>query len=122
MAPGKGLEVVEAQRILALADGAGWQGETKTTEVQALAVGDELAIVGLPGEVFVELGLTLRERSPFKHTLVMGLANASIGYIPTRRAYEEGGYEPTSSRLVPGSGERLVEEALALLGTLQQGA
>ena len=119
MAPGQGLEVVEAHRILALVDGVGWQGETKTTEVQALAVGEELAIVGLPGEVFVELGLALRERSPFKQTLVLGLANDSIGYVPTRRAYEEGGYEPTSSRLVAGSGERLVEEALVLLGTLK---
>jgi hypothetical protein len=119
MAPGKGLEVVEAHRIIALADSAGWQGETKTTEVQALAVGDDLAIVGLPGEVFAELGLAVRERSPFAHTLVLGLANEAIGYVPTRRAYDEGGYEPTSSRLQPGGGERLVDEALALLGTLR---
>ena len=119
MRPGDGLEVVEAHRILALADGVGWQGETRLTEVQALAVGDELAIVGLPGEVFAELGLALRERSPFAHTLVLGLANDSIGYVPTERAYDEGGYEPTSSRLAPGGGERLVEDALALLGTLR---
>jgi hypothetical protein len=119
MVPGKGLEVVEAHRILALAEGDGWDGETKTTEVQALAVGDELAMVGLPGEIFAELGLALRERSPFKHTLVLGLANEAIGYVPTRRAYEEGGYEPTSSRLQPGGGELLVEEALAALATLR---
>ena len=117
MVPGAGLEVVEAQRILALAEG--WTGETKTTEVQALAIGDDLAIVGLPGEVFVELGLALRERSPFRHTLVLGLANEAIGYVPTRRAFDEGGYEPTSSRLQPGGGERLVDEALALLTALR---
>lgn len=118
MTPGKGLEVVEAHRILALADSAGWQGDTKTTEVQALAIGDELAIVGLPGEIFAELGLSLRERSPFRHTLVLGLANEAIGYVPTRRAYDEGGYEPTSSRLQPGAGEQLVDEALTLLTSL----
>ena len=67
-------------------------------------MGDELAIVGLPGEVFAELGLDLRARSPFPHTLVLGLANEAIGYVPTRRAYDEGGYEPTSSRLQPGGG------------------
>lgn len=117
MVPGKGLEVVEAHRILALAEG--WTGETHTTEVQALALGDDLAIVGLPGEVFAELGLALRERSPFRHTLVLGLANEAIGYVPTQRAFEEGGYEPTSSRLQPGGGERLVEEALAALATLR---
>jgi neutral ceramidase len=38
--------------------------------------------------------------------------------VPTRRAYDEGGYEPTSSRFQPGSGERLVEEALGLLQEL----
>jgi hypothetical protein len=113
MAPGAGLEVVEAQRILALADG--WTGETHTTEVQALAIGDDLAIVGLPGEIFADLGLDLRARSPFPYTLVLGLANEAIGYVPSRHAYEEGGYEPTSSRLQPGGGERLVAEALALL-------
>ena len=63
-------------------------------------------------------GLAVRERSPFRHTLVLGLANEAIGYEPTRRAFDEGGYEPTSSRLQPGGGERLVDEALALLATL----
>lgn len=117
MAPGAGLEVVEAQRILALADG--WTGATHTTEVQALALGDGLAVVGLPGEIFADLGLHLRERSPFLHTLVVGLANDAIGYVPTQRAYEEGGYESTASRLQAGSGERLVEEALTLLDDLR---
>ena len=117
MVPGAGLEVVEAQRILGLAQG--WPGENKITEVQALAIGEELAIVGLPGEIFAELGLALRERSPFRHTLVLGLANEAIGYVPTRRAYDEGGYEPTSSRLQPGGGEQLVKEALAALAALR---
>ena len=53
---------------------------------------------------------------------MLGLANEAIGYVPSRRAYAEGGYEPTSSRLLPGSGERLVEEALALLASLRGGA
>jgi hypothetical protein len=131
MVPDKGLEVVEAHRILALAPAApaasgtagasasSWRGDTRTTEVQALTVGDDLAIVGLPGEVFVELGLDLRRRSPFRNTLVLGLANDAIGYVPTARAYDEGGYEPTASRFRPGSGERLVEVALQLLARLR---
>lgn len=119
MVPGAGLEVVEAQRILALADG--WTGESKRTEVQALAIGENLAVVGLPGEIFAELGLAVRQRSPFRHTLVLGLANEAIGYVPTRRAFDEGGYEPASSRLQPGGGERLVDEALNVLATLRAG-
>ena len=120
MVPGAGLDVVAAQRILALADG--WTSATRTTEVQALAFGGDLAVVGLPGEIFAELGLDLRARSPFPHTLVLGLANDAIGYMPTQRAYEEGGYEPTASRFLAGSGERLVEEALALLKDLRAGS
>ena len=117
MKPGAGLEVVEAHRILTLADD--WTGETKETEVQVLSVGNDLAIVGLPGEVFAELGMAVRERSPFWQTLVIGLANEAIGYVPTRRAYEEGGYEVTSSRLAPGGGEALVEAAIELLEALR---
>lgn len=117
MTPGAGLEVVEAHRILALADH--WTSDTRTTEVQVLAIGPDLAVVGLPGEIFAELGLDLRRRSPFAHTIVLGLANEAIGYVPTRRAYDEGGYEPTSSRLAPGGGELLVDAALELLNTLR---
>ncbi len=117
MVPGAGLEVVEAHRILALAHE--WTGDTHATEVQALAIGDDLAIVGLPGEVFAELGLDLRQRSPFRHTLVLELANEAIGYVPARQAFEEGGYEPAASRLQPGEGERLVDAALDLLAALK---
>ncbi len=47
------------------------------------------------------------------------MANEAIGYVPTRRAFEDGGYEPTSSRPQPGGGERLVDAALALLEELR---
>jgi neutral ceramidase len=90
-----------------------------STWVQALRVGD-LALVGVPGELFVELGLEIKRRSPFGQTMVIELANDSIGYIPTRRAFEEGGYEPEASVLAPGEGERIVETALALLEQLRQ--
>ncbi|HVG95946.1 MAG TPA: hypothetical protein VNK05_03535, partial [Chloroflexota bacterium] len=118
MVPGRGLEVVEAHRIVALADL--WTGDTLRTEVQAFAIGADLAIVGLPGEIFAELGLDLRRRSPYRHTLVFGLSNEAIGYVPTSRAYAEGGYEPASSRLQPGSGEHLVELALDALTQLKR--
>ena len=74
-----------------------------------------MALVGLPGEIFVELGLAIKERSPFRHTIVNELCNDSIGYVPTAKAYAEGGYEATSTPLAEGTGERLVEAALNLL-------
>lgn len=87
--------------------------------VQVLRLG-ELAVVGLPGEVFCELGLAIKARSPFAQTMVLELANDSLGYLPTRAAYAEGGYEPASSDWAPGAGEELVEAAVKLLEALRR--
>lgn len=51
---------------------------------------DSTAIVILPSEVLVEIGLKIKEGSPFKNTLVAGYCNGYFGYIPTERDYEEG--------------------------------
>jgi hypothetical protein len=89
-------------------------------EVQVIALSDDVAIVSLPGEIFVELGLAIKARSPFKHTFIAELANGSIGYIPNRDAYPQGNYEVVSSRAAAGSGEKLAETALALLRELRK--
>lgn len=60
--------------------------------MQALRIGG-LGIAAFPGEPFVELGLEVKKRSPFERTFTAGLANAHHGYIPTLRAFGEGGYE-----------------------------
>lgn len=91
-------------------------------EVQVISFSDELAIVSLPGEIFVELGLTIKAASPYKHTYIAELANGSIGYIPNREAYPQGNYEVVSARCEVGSGEKLVETALALLKELHAGS
>lgn len=88
------------------------------TWVQALRIGD-LALVSAPGELFVELGLQIKQRSPFGRTMVVELANDSVGYLPTRRAYEEGAYEPEASLFGPGVGEQIAETALGLLERLR---
>ncbi len=106
------MDLVKAQKILEV---DARQGRPLDAEVQVIALGEDLAWVALPGEVFTELGMAIKQASPFRFTIVVGLANASIGYIPNRKAYVEGAYEPISSRLAPGSGERLVEAATGLL-------
>jgi len=91
-------------------------GEALPVEVQAICIGDELAIVCLPGEVFVELGLAIKRGSPFRTTLVIELSNAGeTFYVPTRAAYAQGSYEVLNSSIQAGSGEMLVEAALTLL-------
>jgi len=88
-------------------------------EVMAIRVGD-VAIVGLPGEAFCQLGLDIKRRSPARHTLVVELANDAIGYLPTLESFDQGGYETTSGSTFyqPGSAERIVESALAQLQQL----
>jgi len=91
-------------------------GDALPVEVHAICLGRDLAIVCLPGEVFVELGLQIQQGSPFRTTIVVELANAAeTQYIPTRGAYAQGGYEVTNTTLKPGGGEMLVEAALGLL-------
>jgi neutral ceramidase len=82
---------------------------------EGIALGNEVAWVSLPGEIFTELGLAIKQDSPFPHAIIAELANGSIGYIPTRRAYEQGNYEVVSARCGQGSGERLVDAAVKML-------
>jgi hypothetical protein len=91
-------------------------GETLPVEVNVITIGHDVAIVTLPGEVFVELGLAIKQGSPFRTTLVIELSNCvETVYIPNRAAYAGGSYEVTNSAVQPGSGEMLVEAALSLL-------
>ena len=66
--------------------------KTITVKVQAIRIGD-FAVCGIPFEVFVEIGLDLKKRSPFPQTMVIGLANARHGYLPTLEQHPLGGYE-----------------------------
>jgi hypothetical protein len=100
------------------------QGEARTTRLQVIRLGD-LALVGIPGELFARLGLELRRRSPFRHTCIIGLANEQISYLPDRKAYADGGYQTWAgwhSMLAPGTGEAMVDQAVAMLEELHNGA
>ncbi len=91
-------------------------GETLPVDVTVITIGEDVAIVTLPGEVFVDLGLAIKQASPFRTTIVVELSNAvETIYIPHRAAYAGGSYEVTNSTVLPGSGEMLVESAVRLL-------
>jgi hypothetical protein len=91
-------------------------GNQLPVDVQVIALGHDVAIVCLSGEVFVDLGLAIKRASPFRTTLVVELCNCvETVYIPPRVAYAGGSYEVTNSLLQPGSGELLAETAVRLL-------
>jgi hypothetical protein len=89
------------------------------SEVQVITFSRDLAIVGYPGDSFVEMGLAMKQNSPFAFTFVSEQAsNGSLSYIPNERAFPEGSYEVESSRVAPGGGEVLATAAVQLMTEL----
>ncbi len=94
--------------------------EVFTRRVQAIRIGD-IALVGVPAEYFTQLGIDIKNRSPFRYTYVAELANDWIGYLPNLEAHKLGGYQVWTglqSYTEPGTGERIADEAVRLLKEL----
>ena len=70
-------------------------------EIHAVRFNDT-AILSLPVELFVGIGLNIKEASPFSHTVISELTNGSLCYLPTADAYERGGYETEFASKVYG--------------------
>ena len=102
-----------------------WQAQgapplaTVDVDMRVLVLSNEIAIAANPSEFFVELGMAVKAQSPFKHTLVSTLTNGNVGYVPTRQAFVDGGYEvkkyPENSFLDVGAGEQMVAASVGLL-------
>ena len=118
-APQGPLQLVEdiyARETLQLAD---WPARFSTI-VQALRVGD-LGICALPGEPFAQTGLNIKAKSPFKNTMMIGMANDYAGYLPTEEQHALGGYETwraKSSFLEITAATKIEAKALELLKQL----
>lgn len=103
---------------------APYRGQERPTWLQVMAIGD-VAIVGVPAEFFTKLGMDIKRRSPFKYTSVAELANDWIGYLPDQEAHRLGGYQVWTglhSYAEPGTGERMVDQAVQMLNELAAGA
>ncbi len=108
--------VIFARRAI---EAANWP-ETTHAFVQTLRIGD-LGIAALPFEVFVEIGFDIQERSPFKDTFVLGLANGGLGYLPSPRQHQLGGYETwlTVAHAEVGASPKLVDKLAQLFAELK---
>jgi hypothetical protein len=97
--------------------------ESKPLKIRigALRIG-QAAWVFVPGEPFVEIALAIQKESPYQSTTVVAYAEDYIGYIPTGRAFENGGYEIGPgrwSRVARGSQSIVCREARRLLKLLR---
>ncbi|MDD2474569.1 MAG: neutral/alkaline non-lysosomal ceramidase N-terminal domain-containing protein [Dysgonamonadaceae bacterium] len=89
-------------------------------EIHVFKLDQETAIVTMPSELFVEFGIDIKKRSPFANTMLIELANADIAYLPTIQGFKEGDYEAINSRLIPGSGEKMIDSAIEILESLKK--
>lgn len=131
-------ELQRAKKIVQQATGPGMQSReeiyaretiflseypaTVSLKLQAIQIG-ELAITAIPCEVFVEIGLELKELSPFDQTFTISLANGYNGYLPTVKHHELGGYETwraKSSYLEIGAAPKVVDQLENLLTKLAE--
>lgn len=89
--------------------------------LQVLGIGD-LGISAIPFETFAETGLELKDRSPFKDTFTIELANGSYGYLPTPEQHRLGGYETWlgTSYVEENASRKIVESLLEMFRELQQ--
>jgi hypothetical protein len=88
--------------------------------LQALKIGD-LGIAAIPFEVFTEIGLELKQESPFGDTFTIELANGSFGYLPTPRQHRLGGYETWlgTNFVQQDASELIVDELLRLFRSMK---
>lgn len=106
---------------------AGRLPDVVEAEVMVIALGD-ISILLMPGEMFVEFGLAIKEHARPRHVMTLAHANGNPGYIPHRSAYPEGGYEVDEaycyygypSCFAPEAGEVLVKTAIQLLADVAE--
>ncbi|MDA0838453.1 MAG: neutral/alkaline non-lysosomal ceramidase N-terminal domain-containing protein [Planctomycetota bacterium] len=97
---------------------------TQSMQIHGLRIGN-LAFLGTEAETFVDYAFSIQEQSPIPKTVVAGYTNGCIGYLPTARAYPEGGYEVDTAiryygllMMKPESEELVVRRSLDLLDRL----
>ena len=78
-----------------------------------------VAMVGIPGEPFTDIGVGIKEAPHWDLILPCSLTNGDEGYFPMKSAYDEGGYESRTSQYRSGVAERIIESAKALLNEMR---
>ncbi len=106
--------VAEAGRMVKLENGP----DSFDMRLSAVKIGP-VAIIGIPGEPFTNIGLSLKATQGYDMILPCCATNGYEGYFPMQDSYDEGGYEARSSRFKAGVAEYIIKEGKELLGGLK---
>ncbi len=89
-------------------------GQQLQLPVTTVLINKKIAMMGMPGEPFVEFQMSWHDRCPVRDAFFLGYANGYFGYFPTIRAATLGGYGAgnTATWVEPGAGERMVDHAV----------
>lgn len=76
----------------------------------------DIALVGMPGEIFVEQQIAMKKDAPLPHALLCGYVNEYHAYLPPIRHAAAGGYGGSVGTYAGvGAAEKLYNEALIAL-------
>ena len=109
-------EMIYASRVLQRAAAP----EFVQLPLQVFRIGD-LALMTVPAETFVEIGLELKAKAPFPKAFAISQANGAFGYLPTVEQHRLGGYETWigTNELEVEAAPKIVAALLRLAGEMQ---
>ena len=78
-------------------------------------LGDDVRLLHLPGEAFVEYQLFAQQQNPDAFIATASYGDGAPGYIPLEKSFAEGGYEPTWAFVAPETERQLKTAIIELL-------
>ena len=95
----------------------GVDGPDVPIRLSVLQIGN-IVLTGASGEIFSEIGMAVKNGSPYRHTIFLGNCNGYSGYVPTDDEYSRGGYEIEVSPVKSGGEAAIVSTLLTMLSEL----
>lgn len=95
------------------------EDRSASLNISVARLGD-IGFVGLGAEVLTEIGMAIKQASPFEHTFVITHCNGAAGYLAAKDLYVEGGYEIRSTRFDPAAAQIVVRKAVEMLHDLKR--
>ncbi len=92
-------------------------GPDLEVRLSLLRIGN-IMFAGISGEVFTEIGMKIKELSPYRHTWVITHCNGASGYLITDEAYGEGGYEVSVTRAMPGAEDAIIYNMVEMMNLI----